>query len=69
VNWITILGTFERILPCIHNFDVDGLKHNESLALSQKQQKSSQMFKQKIRHMLHDYHWKITFHKYIIIIN
>jgi hypothetical protein len=33
VNWITILGTFERILPCIHNFDVDVLKHNESLAL------------------------------------
>ncbi len=30
---MTILGTFEKILPCIHNFDVDRLKHNESLAL------------------------------------
>jgi hypothetical protein len=22
VNWITIWGIFEKILPCIHNFDV-----------------------------------------------
>jgi hypothetical protein len=28
-----ILNNFERILPYIHNFDVDGLKHNESSAL------------------------------------
>jgi len=33
VNWITMLSTFERILPCIHNIDVDRLKHNESSTL------------------------------------
>ncbi len=33
INRITILGTFEKNLPYIHNFDVDGLKHNESSAL------------------------------------
>jgi hypothetical protein len=26
VNWIIILSNFEKILPCIHNFDDDGLK-------------------------------------------